>query len=74
MCIRDRKKAKKVSGKVYHWCSAAKVWGTHMADKCRSGKEKHYGTEDKADKRKLKFSKALQAVAEDKGSSTETKE
>ena len=40
----------------------------------QSGKEKHYGTEDKSDKRKLKFSKALQAVTEDEGSTTETEE
>ena len=70
----EKKKAKKVSGKTYYWCSAANMWGTHTASECRAGKQKHYGDDEKADKRRIKFSKALQAVAEDDESSSGTNE
>jgi len=70
----DKKKAKKVDGKTYHWCDAAKVWGTHTANKCRAGKEKHHDDKESSDKKKIKFSKALQAVAEDDNVSNESEE
>ena len=70
----EKKKAKKVEGKTYHWCDAAKVWGTHTADECRAGKDKHHDNKGSTDKRKIKFSKALQAVVEDDAASDESEE
>ena len=60
-------KAKKANGKTYYWCDAAKVWGTHTAADCRAGKEKHLG--QRTGNRRLRFSRALQAVAEEANSS-----
>ena len=62
-------KAKKANGKTYYWCDAAKVWGTHTAADCRAGKEKHIGKEPRAGNRRLRFSRTLQAVAEEADSS-----
>ena len=67
----ERTKAKKVGGKTYYWCGAAKVWGTHTATECRAGKDKHLGGETNTEKKKLRFNKALQAVAEDDSSASE---
>ena len=70
----EKKKARRVEGKTYYWCDAAKVWGTHTADECRAGKDKHYDNKSSTDKRKIKFSKALQAVVEDEVVSDESEE
>ena len=70
----EKGKPKKVGTKIYHWCEAAKVWGTHTADECRAGKDKHNGGKSKPDKRKIRFSRALQAVAEDDNPSTDSEE
>ena len=69
----EKTKEKKVSGKTYHWCDAAKVWGTHTASQCRAGREKHIGDKKGGDKR-LRFSRALQAVAGEDESSAESNE
>ena len=66
-------KPKKVGAKTYYWCNAAKVWGTHTANECRAGKDKHQGKTTE-NKKKLRFSKALQAVAEDNNSSARSDE
>ena len=69
----DKDKPKKVNGKTYYWCGAAKVWGTHPAAECRAGKEKHLGKEPRTGDRRIRFSRALQAVAEE-GNSSENSE
>ena len=68
----EKDKAKKVNGKTYYWCGAAKVWGTHTAAECRAGKDKHLGNDPRGNRR-LRFSRALQAVAEE-GNSSENSE
>ena len=70
----EKGKPKKVGAKTYHWCDAVKVWGTHTAGECRAGKDKHNGGKSDTDKRKIRFSRALQAVAEDEDQSTGSNE